>query len=230
MRLTILSVVLSLLVGTATPAFAQTPLETLSAARQRYGTPMTKGEAAELLNLVAWSHREAGWRLLGKRSGNNCPQPQTGALISCDFLVHVPSLQGYDVLIAEDESGIPSWQGPNDLTGAITNGSRTIVEPVLPMGAEPTPTNPQPTPSLDLAALLRAIQDGDESIRAKIDAELERTRGESEKRDAEILKQIVEHRAEVRKTYWNTIGRIAKWAAIIGGPAVGGWILRAEQQ
>lgn len=106
-------------------------LSDLQAERTKYGTPMTPTELGQLLNAVAWKNRSAGWVLLGKATGNNCPAP-SGALISCDFLVHQPTLLGYDVLIASDDQATPAWLGPHNMSGSIANGSRTLVAPTQP--------------------------------------------------------------------------------------------------
>ncbi len=100
--------------------------------RAKYGTPMTKIEIGKLLNAVAWKNRSAGWRLVGKTGGENCPSP-SGAPISCDFLVHQPTVMGYDVLRANEDTGEPIWDGPDShLPGLIQDGSRTFVMPVQP--------------------------------------------------------------------------------------------------
>jgi hypothetical protein len=101
-----------------------TPYQTLQCARAGYPHPMSAGQRGALLNLVAWHHRAAGWGLHLKPGGNNCPQPRTGTLVSCDILVHGPSGGVYDVLLDEE---VPTWgyKGP-------INTSLNFVAPVQP--------------------------------------------------------------------------------------------------
>lgn len=117
----------------AAPTAAQTSLlPTLQRFRSEYPTPMSPAQLAELLNRVAWEHRADGWGLLRKDSGNRCPAPQQ-VFVSCDFLFHLPTLHGFDVLIASDTDAIPAWQGPHDMSN---NVSRFVapVGPAAPAG------------------------------------------------------------------------------------------------
>lgn len=127
----------------AAPALAQTPYDTLLAYRAQYPTPMTGPQAADLLNRVAWDYRAQGMRLLGKAGGENCPMPN-GTLISCDFLVHGPTLTGFDVMSgAQGGAGSVSaftWgPGPEPLAEAIASGARTLVDPIQPNGGATLP-------------------------------------------------------------------------------------------
>ncbi len=92
-------------------------LADVQAERGNYGTPMTPQELSNLLNTVAWINQGAGWGLLSKPSGNNCPF--ASGPIACDILFHRPSRLVYDVLIDSNNQAIPSWNlvGPeNDLS------------------------------------------------------------------------------------------------------------------
>jgi hypothetical protein len=104
----------------------ETPLDTLSRLRANYPTPMSKAQIGEMLYQTAqqWTHLA----LLGKEHGNNCPTPQ-GIPVSCDYLIEHATMQGYDVLIAEESAATPTWNGPHDLSEAIRSGSRFIVIP-----------------------------------------------------------------------------------------------------
>jgi len=125
--------------STPTPTVPSTPpgtepaslLADLQAERAKYGTPMSPTELGKLLNAVAWKNQAIGWALLGKSSGTNCPAPN-GALVSCDFLIHQPTLLGYDVLIGQEDQAIPTWNSPEDLSESIRTGARTIVPPTQP--------------------------------------------------------------------------------------------------
>ena len=149
MRRIFLATVICLLV--ATGAFAQTPFDTLVTYRAQYPTPMSGLQAAALLNRVAWDFRDQGMKLLGKTGGENCPMPN-GTLISCDFLVHAPTLTGFDVLSgaqggAGTVNGFTWGPGPEPLADAIASGARTLVDPIQPAGGStPGPVIP-PTPA-----------------------------------------------------------------------------------
>lgn len=100
--------------------------------RNKYGATLTEAELGKLLNAVAWKNKDAGWVLLGKDSGANCPAP-SGDEISCDILLHEPTLYGYDVLRDAEGDAEPTWNGPDPyIPGFIQNGSRTIVRPIAP--------------------------------------------------------------------------------------------------
>jgi len=88
-----------------------TPLQTLTAMRAAYGTPMTRAQRGELLNRVAWTHRAEGWGLLKKPSGANAPQPQTGIEISSDILTKIEAgeLVLYDCFIDSEGKATPAW-------------------------------------------------------------------------------------------------------------------------
>lgn len=105
----------------------------LQAEIDKYTLPTTKEQQGQILNTVAWNNRSAGWVLLGKASGNSCRAPN-GALISCDYLVHQPTMYGYDVFISEGSIDMKaSWQGPDTgIAQMVANGSRSVVQPVQP--------------------------------------------------------------------------------------------------
>jgi hypothetical protein len=98
----------------AAPAAAQTSLlPTLQRFRAEYPTPMSPAQAGEFLNRVAWEHRFEGWGLLEKGGGHRCPAPQ-GVDISCDILIHAPSIHHFDVLADSEGAAVPIWidKGP----------------------------------------------------------------------------------------------------------------------
>jgi hypothetical protein len=144
----------SLFLNTAT---AQTPYETLVTYRSQYPVPMaTAAQIGDLLNRVAWDFRAQGARLLGKKSGANCPTP-SGVLISCDYLVHAPTLTGHDVFQDAGPGGLTrpisfTWgPGKEDLAGAIASGARTLVEPTLPDST----TDPSARPAIHACSARR---------------------------------------------------------------------------
>lgn len=120
--------------GTTPPPGTQPAslLADLQEERAKFPTPMTPSQLGQLLNNVAYKNRAAGWVLLGKASGNNCPSP-TGPLVSCDYLVHRGTMYGYDVLIDEGGAATPAWQGPDtSIAGQVSTGARTLVDPIAP--------------------------------------------------------------------------------------------------
>jgi len=104
---------------------------------------MSPAQLADLLNRVAWEHRAEGWGLLRKDTGNKCPAPQN-VFVSCDFLFHLPTLQGFDVLVASDSAATPAWQGPHDMSGDVSRfvapvGPAAPATPPAGLGDEPVP-------------------------------------------------------------------------------------------
>ncbi len=125
--------------------------DTLVRVRGNYPALIDQVQAGKILNEVAWIHRAEGIVLLGKEGGHFCPSP-SGKNISCDFLVNANTKHGWDVLVGSPDPGVPTASpinGPDgageDLSGALANGSRTLVDPVNPGGGTPTP-DPTPVP------------------------------------------------------------------------------------
>src|SRR5436190_1561525 len=82
----------------AAPVAAQNNLlADLQAERAKYPDgPIPAATIAKILNAVAWAHRAEGWGMLQKGSGNSCPI--AGMFVSCDILIHKPSVTHWDVL------------------------------------------------------------------------------------------------------------------------------------
>jgi hypothetical protein len=98
------SVLMNIVWGTA--AFAQESLlANLQQLRKSFPTPMTKAQTGELLTWVAQS--APGWVLLSKPAGNNCPA--MGTRVSCDYIVHAATGQGFDVLLDSEGAATPRW-------------------------------------------------------------------------------------------------------------------------
>ena len=99
----------------------------------KYTLPTIPEQQGQILNKVAWENKDKGWVLLGKAGGNNCPSP-AGTLISCDHLVHQPTMLGYDVFSNEGASNMKaSWNGPDAcINKMVQKRSRTLVNPVQP--------------------------------------------------------------------------------------------------
>lgn len=116
-----------------------TPFDTLVELRQDYPTPMTPAQIGELLNQVAWVHRESGYGLLRKPGGANCPQPGTLILVSHDILM-LPDGRIFDCLIDAEGDADPTWSEKNPVNPKLW------VAPVDPDIAVPPhpPDPPQP--------------------------------------------------------------------------------------
>lgn len=117
---------------------AVTPFETLKSLRRNYPTPMSADQLGELLNAVAWAHKDQGYGVFAKPSGGNCRQPRTGILISRDILA-LKDGHAYDVLMDAEGAAKPTWgeKEPGD-------GSRWRA-PVDPAGAGTLPEQPPAT-------------------------------------------------------------------------------------
>lgn len=209
----------------ANAAFAQTPYETLVTYRAQYPTPMSGLQAAALLNRVAWDFRDQGMKLLGKSGGENCPMPN-GILISCDFLVHAPTLTGHDVMSgAQGGAGTVTpfvWgPGPEPLADAIASGARTLVDPVQPSsGPTPGPApSPTPAPVGDHAVVIDIQRLANEIYKIQVEHEAAEA---VERAKAEEFREAV-------KTKWESIGKpllsfIGKYVA----PAITTWLVASK--
>lgn len=191
-RLLVVSILLLL---PAPSAWAQTSLiGDVATERAKYGPAMSREQVAQLLNAVAWNHRFKGWGLLRKGSGNSCPLG--GTFISCDILIHAPSVQHFDVLRDAENTAIPQWGlvGPCVLGPSSGCDMSNFLAPVDPGGAVPTPTPyptpyptpvPAPVPTLDLTPVLTRLD--------AIYAQAERIYADLAARDAQIAKQLEDH-------------------------------------
>lgn len=131
-------------------------IDDVRAIRATYGDILSPAQLADLLNRVAWKNRAAGWGLLAKPGGNNCPAP-SGVLVSCDILFHKPSGLHYDVLGAagDPHGSVPTWglSGPMD-----TSRWLAPVDPGTPTTTTPPPPVPAPQPVEDPRVALLTAQ------------------------------------------------------------------------
>lgn len=122
----------------AAPAAAQTSLlGDVAAERSKYGPSMSPDQVASLLNTVAWNHRAEGWGLLRKGAGNSCPI--AGTFVSCDILIHRPSMLHFDVLTDAENTARPQWNvvGPCVLGPSSGCDMANFLDPVAPAGSVP---------------------------------------------------------------------------------------------
>ena len=128
-----------------------TPLETLTTLRKTFPTPMSNAQLGELLNAVAWQHRQEGFGLLAKPNGAHCQQPLTGKSIARDILASKGGSH-FDVLVDAEGRAKPIWQDkgnydpkrfvdPVSATAPVSHESDTGVPLSQPQG----PTTPTPS-------------------------------------------------------------------------------------
>lgn len=218
----------ALLMNVATVS-AETPFETLVRFRQDYPAHMTAPQHGELLNRLAWFHKDSGMKLLGKASGNNCPTPEA-VFISCDYIVwtqDAPKYSGFDILSGRDDGTTDvvafTWgPGKEDLQGAIASGARTLVEPTLPDNGGPVtpdptdPTEPNPGTTLPNPGLTLLQQTLNE-FRQEFHEEVIRA---EEERAAQRA-----FRTEVGIQWGKVTKFVAKYGTIIAGAVLGGRLL-----
>lgn len=197
--------------------------DALTSARSQYGATMTTVEVGELLNRAVWGNPD--WGLLGKRAGFNCPTP-AGVSVSCDYLVHLPTLQGYDVL--GDAGGASTVQCPtdgNDMTAAIKDGSRTFVAAVRPGGSDQPNTGtdvPPSVPPANLSAEINALIDLLAGLERKIDSvanQNERIFADLSNRLAIIAAQHEQQATAEKKTAIGTGDRVLQILTMLFGAA-----------
>ncbi len=114
------------------------PYDTLVAMRKTYPTPMSNEQLGELLNAVAWAHRDEGLGLFAKPTGANTRQPRTGKFISRDYLVYEDG-RGFDVLLDAEGKGTPAWGREHDMdtTRWVAPVDESIVLPPTPPDTPP---------------------------------------------------------------------------------------------
>lgn len=173
------------------PGWAQASLlGDLQVARSHYGASMTSAQVAEMLNSVAWAHRAEGWGMLRKGSGNSCPLRDT--FISCDILIHAPTIQHFDVLIDAEGRAEPTWNlvGPCIL-GPSSGCEMSRFLPPFDPGGTVTPSPPQPGPQpqpvpppvqTDLTPILDTLE--------RMFAQQQLWDADARKRDAELAAKI----------------------------------------
>ena len=159
------------LVLVAAPAGAQSSLlGDVIAARQAYGPTLSRADVGALLNAVAWTHRAAGWGLLSKPTGANCPH--AGTAIACDILVHAPSGLHFDVLIDAENVARPTWdnKGPIDLARFLAPIDAGPVTPA-PGSTGQTTVSSDVTPGwVPLVARLEALERAVQALNATVPA------------------------------------------------------------
>lgn len=209
-------------------AFAQSSLiGDVASERTKYGASMSPAQVATMLNQVAWNHRNEGWGLLRKGSGNSCPLRDT--FISCDILVHAPTIQHFDVLQDAENTARPQWNnvGPcvlSDSSGCAMDKFLAPFDPggpVLPppvVTPVPIPMPPTAPAYVDLSPVYTRLD--------SLAAQAERIYADMAARDAARALQIqaVDQRLErhdndpswVRKFFTNSNTYVAI-AGVMGG-------------
>lgn len=123
----------------------------LNEERARFGPTVTKEQIGLVMARTAWRLRVEGFGLLRKDGGNVCAIPNSAVTVSCDWLVHLPSGTGCDVLGAADDGGpaTPRW-----CAGEPFDTSRFLA-PVDPGDVVTPPVDP---PADNLAAILLRVE------------------------------------------------------------------------
>lgn len=151
----------------AAPATAQNLLGDVQAERAKYGASMTPSEVAAMLNAVAWKHRDQGWGLLRKGSGNSCPLGST--FISCDILIDSRGGHHFDVMIDAENTARPTWSdvGPCVLGPSSGCDMARFLAPVDPgPGATPGTPPDTPAPAVDLAPIVARLEALERAVQA----------------------------------------------------------------
>lgn len=210
----------------ASPAVAQPSLlRDVAAERAKYGPSMSPAQVAAMLNQVAWNHRNEGWGLLRKGAGNSCPLRDT--FISCDILVHGPTIQHFDVLVDSENAARPDWRNAGPCVLGPSSGCEmsNFLAPFDPGGpvtppvvVPPVPPYQPPPVYTDLTPIYQRLD--------SLSAQAERMFADLTARDAARAAQIqaVDQRLEkhdndpswVRKFFTNSNTYVAI-AGVLGG-------------
>lgn len=181
----------------AVPLCAQSSLiGDVATERAKYGASMSPAQVAAMLNQIAWNHKAEGWGLLRKGSGNSCPLRDT--FISCDILIHAPSIQHFDVLQDAENTARPQWNnvGPCVLSESSGCSMDKFLAPFDPGGPVVPPPLPPSTPPVDtstLSAKLDTLQARVDVINLSLAAQLERIYADLAARDAAREAQLAAH-------------------------------------
>src|SRR5262245_3975193 len=159
----------------AAPVAAQNNLlPDLQAERAKYPDgPIPAVTIAKILNAVAWAHRAEGWGMLKKGSGNSCPI--AGTFVSCDILIHKPSVTHWDVLNNAEGDGTGTAAVQFNLVGPCVVGLASgcamshFLDPVDPSGTTSVP-GPRPAPPPDLGPRVTMLEQQVESLTGEIRA------------------------------------------------------------
>src|SRR5262245_6217458 len=147
-------------------------LPDLQAERAKYPDgPIPAATIAKILNAVAWAHRAEGWGMLRKASGNSCPL--AGTFVSCDILIHKPSVTHWDVLNNAEGDGTGTAAAQFNLVGPCVLGPASgcamsnFLDPVDPAGNVPAP-GPPSAPPPDLRPRVTMLEKQVQSLTGEI--------------------------------------------------------------
>lgn len=192
-RLRLMTLVLVCGVPTLGLAQPASLLPTVQRVRASYPTPMSPSQLGDLLNRVAWEHRQEGWGLLKKTGGSRCPAPG-GVEISCDILIHAPSVRHYDVLSDAEGAATPIFNdvGPCVLGPSSGCEMSRFVLPVRPADAPPD----DPGTGGDLATIRAQLAEHAQALSSQREALLGLS--EATKILAQTLQKVdTDHRSEI---------------------------------
>ena len=141
------------------PPMPETPnhLPTVEAVRAAYPTDENLGNkrAWQISNEVAWRHRDEGFGLRFKPTGNNYVHDGVGYAV--DIVFHRPSNQFVDVLGSSETIGAPQW---SHAPGAVASEWRAPIDPATIDGPVEPPVDPPVEPPVtDLDVRVLALEE-----------------------------------------------------------------------
>jgi hypothetical protein len=169
-------------------------VKSLHEERAKYGATMNDDECAELVNAVAWKHRDEGWGLSGKNFGTHGTL-HDGTQVAHDILHYRPTNKIWDVLTGAGAHSTPIRAfGPG---GPPPGSNRPWVAPVAPVGAVTPPVTPvtppvTPPPSSDLGAKLNELIGHVAALTATVAALRETVAGQATQLDILVNQRLTE--------------------------------------
>lgn len=137
------------------PNMPDSLFDSVVAERAKYANPPTADQCVELLNAVAYAHRDKGWGLSRKESGSHGVR-RDGVPCALDILHHQPSNTLVDCLRDAGGASEPAWSE----IGPPPSSDRIWVAPIAPADAptpDPPPVTPPVTPSPNMPAWVRHV-------------------------------------------------------------------------
>ena len=121
-------------------------LETIRAARAKYGATCGDDECVAICNEVAWVHRAEGYGVSRKETGTR--GRRYDGQECCHDVVMLRDGRYWDILGAAGGASVPQWQ--DSPSGVITDPARGWVAPIVPQGVVTPPVEPPVTPTLEV--------------------------------------------------------------------------------
>lgn len=122
-----------------------------------HSATITQAQAGELIARLVFTHRAEGFGLLRKDGGNNCPVPNSPIRVSCDIVLHRPTLSFCDVLGDAPDPDRPGAAAPNWCATFEPGDMANFFAPPDPGGVAPPPPPPPPSTGVTRAEMDAAI-------------------------------------------------------------------------